>query len=181
MLKLKLQYFGYLMWTADSLEESLILGKTEGRRKGGIRGWDGWMASPIQWRWIWVSSGRRWWRILACCSPRGRKESVMTERLNWTEYVNTVLSLEPIHKQVVPAQPTEQRCLTADWLHCRNWHSPIGWSSDRPIKAEKPHLVTLDWKCSRGYSWTCYMRISEKNRQNQVQLAFWKDKHICFM
>ena len=33
MLKLKLQYFGYLMWRADSLEKTLVLGKIEGRRK----------------------------------------------------------------------------------------------------------------------------------------------------
>ena len=33
MLKLKLQYFGYLMQRADSLEKTLILGKTEGRRR----------------------------------------------------------------------------------------------------------------------------------------------------
>ena len=35
MLKLKLQYFGHLMWRADSLEETLMLGKTEGRRRRG--------------------------------------------------------------------------------------------------------------------------------------------------
>ena len=35
MLKLKLQYFGYLMQTDDSLEKSLMLGKTEGRRRRG--------------------------------------------------------------------------------------------------------------------------------------------------
>ena len=35
MLKLKLQYFGYLMWTDDSLEKSLVLGKIEGRRRRG--------------------------------------------------------------------------------------------------------------------------------------------------
>ena len=35
MLKLKLQYFGHLMWRADSLEKTLILGKTEGRRRRG--------------------------------------------------------------------------------------------------------------------------------------------------
>ena len=34
MLKLKLQYFGHLMWTDDSLEKSLILGKIEGQRRG---------------------------------------------------------------------------------------------------------------------------------------------------
>ena len=33
MLKLKLQYFGQLMWRADSLEKTLMLGKTEGRRR----------------------------------------------------------------------------------------------------------------------------------------------------
>ena len=35
MLKLKLQYFGHLMWTDDSLEKSLMLGKTESRRRRG--------------------------------------------------------------------------------------------------------------------------------------------------
>ena len=35
MLKLKLQYFGYLMQTADSLERTLMLGKIEGRRRSG--------------------------------------------------------------------------------------------------------------------------------------------------
>ena len=37
MLKLKLQYFGHLMWRADSLEKMLILGMTEGRRRGWQR------------------------------------------------------------------------------------------------------------------------------------------------
>ena len=35
MLKLKLQYFGHLMRTTDSLEKTLILGRTEGRRRRG--------------------------------------------------------------------------------------------------------------------------------------------------
>ena len=35
MLKLKLQYFGHLMWRADSLEKTLMLGKIEGRRRRG--------------------------------------------------------------------------------------------------------------------------------------------------
>ena len=35
MLKLKLQYFGHLMWRTDSLEKTLMLGKIEGRRRGG--------------------------------------------------------------------------------------------------------------------------------------------------
>ena len=35
MLKLKLQYFGHLMYRANSLEKTLMLGKTEGRRRRG--------------------------------------------------------------------------------------------------------------------------------------------------
>ena len=42
MLKLKLQYFGHLMWRVDSLEKTLMLGGTEGRRRRGRCGWDGW-------------------------------------------------------------------------------------------------------------------------------------------
>ena len=40
ILKMKLQYFGHLMWRSDSLEKTLILGKIEGRRSGRQRiGW----------------------------------------------------------------------------------------------------------------------------------------------
>ena len=59
-VKLKLQYFGHLMQTADSLVKSLMLGKIKAEREEGIREWDGWTASPMQWTWIWANSGRRW-------------------------------------------------------------------------------------------------------------------------
>ena len=56
-LKLKLQHFGHLMWRTDSLEKTLMLGKTEGRRRRGWpKGWDSWMASLTQWTWIWTNS-----------------------------------------------------------------------------------------------------------------------------
>ena len=61
MLKLKLQHFGHLMWRTDSLEKTLILGKTEGRRKTDDRGWDGSMASPRQGTWVWIGSWNWWW------------------------------------------------------------------------------------------------------------------------
>ena len=44
-LMLKLQYFDHLVWSANSLEKTLMSGKIEGRRRRGRRGWDGWMAS----------------------------------------------------------------------------------------------------------------------------------------
>ena len=48
------------MWRADSFEKTLMLEKIEGRRRRDDRGWDGWVASPTQWTWVWVFS-RSWW------------------------------------------------------------------------------------------------------------------------
>ena len=58
MLKLKLQYFGHLMWRVDSLEKTLMLGKIEGRRRGCKR-WNGWIVSLTQWTWVWANSSRK--------------------------------------------------------------------------------------------------------------------------
>ena len=57
MLKLKLHYFGHLMWRADSFEKTLMLGKIEGGRS---RGWQRmkWLDGITDSRtWVWVSSG----------------------------------------------------------------------------------------------------------------------------
>ena len=58
IIKLKLQYFSYLMQTADSLEKTRCWERL--RVEEGIRGWNGWMASPVQWTWTWAKSRRRW-------------------------------------------------------------------------------------------------------------------------
>ena len=61
MLKLRLQYFGHLMWRTDSFEKPLMLGKIEGGRRRGWQRMRWLMASPTQWTWVWVSSGSWWW------------------------------------------------------------------------------------------------------------------------
>ena len=87
MLKLKLQYFGHLMWRADSFEKTPMLGKIEGRRR---RGWqrmrllDG-ITDPMD-----MNLGGLWELVMdreapACCGSWGCKELDMTEQLNWTE------------------------------------------------------------------------------------------------
>ena len=60
-LMLKLQYFGHLMRRADSFEKTWCWERLRAGGEGEDRGWDGWMASPIQWTWVWADSGR-WWR-----------------------------------------------------------------------------------------------------------------------
>ena len=87
MLKLKLQYFGHLMRRTDSLEKTLMLGKTEGRRRRDHRGWDGWMASLTRWTWVWASSRSWWWTgkpgVLQSMGPQRVRHDWVTELTDW--------------------------------------------------------------------------------------------------
>ena len=74
-----LRYADHTTLMAESKEElkSLLM---------KLRGWDGWMASPIQWTSVWTSlevSDEQ--ENLACCSPWGHEESDTTEQLNCTD------------------------------------------------------------------------------------------------
>ena len=86
MLKLKLQYFGYLMQRVDSLEKTLMLGGIRGRRRRGqqrMRWLDGITDSMgmglSRLRELGVGDGQG---RLVCCDSWGHKELDMSERLN---------------------------------------------------------------------------------------------------
>ena len=59
-----------VLWPPDAkswlIEKTLMLGKIEGRRRRDDRGWDGWIASPTLWTWVWVDSGSWWWTGKPC-------------------------------------------------------------------------------------------------------------------
>ena len=81
MLKLKLQYFGHLMWRTGWLEKILMLGRIDGRKR---RGWD-------RMRWLDgitnsmdMSLSKLQELSLVYCSPWSCKKSDRSERLNWT-------------------------------------------------------------------------------------------------
>ena len=89
VLKLKLQYFGHLMWRIDSLEKTLMLGKIEGRRRRRWQRMICGMASPTRWTWIWVSSRSWWWTGKPSVLQSTRSKKVGHDwgpELNRTEY-----------------------------------------------------------------------------------------------
>ena len=61
MLKLKLPYFGHLMGKLTHWKRPWCWERLKAGGEGDDRGWDGWMASPTQRTWVWVSSGSWWW------------------------------------------------------------------------------------------------------------------------
>ena len=87
MLKLKLQYFGHLMQRTNSLEKTLMLGRTESRRRRvwqKMRWLDG-ITNAIDMSLNKLQAGDGQGSLACCISPWGHKASNTTERLKWTD------------------------------------------------------------------------------------------------
>ena len=83
-----------ILWSCD-MKNWLIwkdpyAGKDWGWEEKGMTGWDGWMASPTQWTWVWVSSGSWWWT-----EKPGMLQSMVSQTRTWlssrTELICMVL------------------------------------------------------------------------------------------
>ena len=89
MLRLKLQYFGHLMWRADSFEKTLTLGKIEGRRRRGRQRMR-WMTSSTQWTWLWVSDAIQPSHPLSSPSPPALNLSQHQGLFKWVSSLHQV-------------------------------------------------------------------------------------------
>ena len=95
MEKVKLQYFGHLMWRVDSLKRLWCWEGLGAGGEGHDRGGDGWMAALTRWTWGWVDSGSWWWTgrpgMLQFTGLQRVGYDWATE-LNWLKIINIALS-----------------------------------------------------------------------------------------
>ena len=89
MLKLKLQYSGHLMRRVDSWKRPWCWEGLGAGGEGDDRGWDGWMASPTWWAWVWVN----WWTgrpgVLWFMGLQRVRHDWATELTGWLSHSST--------------------------------------------------------------------------------------------
>ena len=110
--------------------------------EGDNRGWDGWMASPTRWTWVWVNSGSWWWTgrpgVLRFMGSQRVRHDWATE-LNWT----------------MPdgVQSAQSRSRAGDWILGDEWrHSNLSQRNNtcKGREIRKSDLVWLPPGCVKG-------------------------------
>ena len=112
MLKLKLQYFGHLMRRADSFEKPWCWERLKVGGEGDDRGWDGCLASPTQWTWVWVNSGN-WWQTGRPGMLQSMRLQIVRHdlRLSWTELGTNIEKISVVKNLLAKAKATGKVCL----------------------------------------------------------------------
>ena len=131
MPKLKLQYFGHLMWRVELLEKTLMLGGIGGQEEKGTTEDEmaGWIEGH-EFEWTpGVGDGQGG---LACCDSWGLKESDTTERLKWTELNNL---LKQYFFETIPVSSNQGRCLKSSLIVCMSYNSKYRTQFSKHMKA----------------------------------------------
>ena len=117
--------------------------------KGDDRGWDGWMASPTQWIWVWVNSEGKWWTgrpgVLRSMGLQRVGHNLATE-LNWTEY--TVSHSRSYHYLHTPSIRIKTDSAFVKWMS--RWMKqspPMTHKSDSvaSLRSNIPRLQLFVW------------------------------------
>ena len=123
----------------DSFEKTLMLGLKAGG-EGDDRGWDGWMASPTWWTWVWVNSRSWWWT-----GRPGVLQSMGSQRLgdDWatlTCFPHTCSTQKADCTAAQPSAPGKGLC--PDFPHGCRWPTCPG-SRPPPPSTSRRHSFTL--------------------------------------
>ena len=103
MLKLKLQYFGHLMWRANSSEKTLMLGKIEGRRRRGMTedemiGWHYWLNFDMIFTKLWeIVKNREAWH--AAVHGVTESQTRLSDRTTWGTAMCCLCPVAPVYRE----------------------------------------------------------------------------------
>ena len=152
-------------------------------REGDDRGWDGWMASPIQWTWVWVISRSWWWTgrpgVLRFIGSQRVRHDWVTE-LNWTETLSTSASSfcsdVPFSHFELKLQLAFKNLFEQEG-RTRCWRYRWTWSISLSTHISGIHLQTQ--KCVEKTSWEQTGVPDQRNRiygtmQNSVGWRNWR-------
>ena len=150
------------------------VGKDRRQEEKGMRGWDGWMASPTQWTWVWVNSRSWWWT-----GRPGMQRFMGSQRvghnwateLNWTKYLSKVMA--PVANlavgevyQVLGASLVAQMVKNLPAMQ-ETWIWSLGWE-DPLEKGMATHSSILAWRIP----WTEEAgRLQSMGPQSQTQMS----------
>ena len=121
-------------------------GRVWGQEEKGTTGWDGWMASPTRWMWVWVNSGSWWWTgrpgVLQFMGSQRVRHDWATE-LNWTE---------PLERYLLSQQIPPSYCLSLFYFWDM-WQAP-GLRMPNGYKHTSVFRLSL-WNCTKWASGSC--------------------------
>ena len=133
-MKLKLHYFGHLMWRTDSFERPWCWERLKAGGEGDNRRWDGWMASLTQWTWVWVNSRSWWWTerrgILQSMGSQRVGHKWATELKKYEEPPNSMKNNEIINT-LEGSNSRLYRGTAAQQTRRQSYENPPSWTEKR--------------------------------------------------
>ena len=86
--------------------------------EGDDRGWNGWIASPARWTWVWASSGIWWWT-----GKPGMLQSMWLQRVrhDWTIELNCLCHLHLLYRWIESEVHRDYATSRIHWISSRSW------------------------------------------------------------
>ena len=184
MLKLKLHTLAAWCKELTHLKRPWCWERLRAGREGDDRGWDGWMASPTQWTWVWVNSGSWWWTgrpgVLRFMGLQSQ-----TRLSNWTELIPStwvsrffpVFLQFPLHVLLLRIMPST---ITSTKIYLK-YFSPVGLIYRVTVLSFPKHNLSHQHTLWTSQMWhhspsccpsSCHLTLQQPSESSSTTLHF---------